>query len=55
MADAVICYGGARPGDGNFADVVAIDAGIIRIIEQRQRRRQKRISEKSFSEPACKS
>jgi hypothetical protein len=39
MADAVICYGGAQPGDTYLlADVVAIDSDILAWLEQRQRK-----------------
>ena len=31
-SELVVYYGGARPGDGNFADVVAIDADILEVI-----------------------
>jgi hypothetical protein len=30
--EAVITYGGAKPGDANFADIVAIDSDIISLL-----------------------
>ena len=47
--DAVICYGGAQRDDGNFADIVAMDADIVRWLEQRERRRSK----SRTTEPEC--
>jgi hypothetical protein len=45
---SVICYGGAQPSDGNFADVVAVDHEIIRVIERRQREQHRfKISKRS--------
>jgi hypothetical protein len=37
------CYGNAEPGDRHLlAEVVAVDGGIVRVIERRERRRQQR-------------
>jgi hypothetical protein len=38
--ELVVCYGGAQPGDDNFADIVAIDADIVAVIAERERRRR---------------
>ena len=37
MSDSedVICYGGARPSDNNFADIVAVDAEILGVVAPR--------------------
>jgi hypothetical protein len=40
-AELVICYGGAKPGDYNFADIVALDADILEVIAEREHRRKK--------------
>lgn len=41
--DAVICYGNADPGDTHlFARVVAVDDGIVRWLERRERRKRSR-------------
>ena len=37
----VIYYGGASPGDGNFADIVAIDGEIVEVLAERERRKKK--------------
>ena len=37
----VVYYGGAKPGDDNFADVVAIDAEILEVLAEREQRRRK--------------
>lgn len=36
----VAYYGGAKPGDGNYAEVVAVDADIIEVLAERERRRK---------------
>ena len=28
-AEGRLCYGGAKPGDGNYADVFAVDSDIV--------------------------
>ena len=38
----VVYYGGAQPGDDNFADIVAVDADILEVIAERERQRKKR-------------
>jgi hypothetical protein len=40
--DTVITYGGAKPGDGNFADVFAVDDDILEVIAERERRRKEK-------------
>jgi hypothetical protein len=35
-SELVVYYGGAQPGDDNFADVVAIDEGIYAVIAERR-------------------
>jgi hypothetical protein len=40
--DTIIAYGGAKPGDGNFADVLAIDGDIVEVIAERERRRKEK-------------
>ena len=37
----VVYYGGASPGDGNFADIVAIDGEIVEVLAERERRKKK--------------
>lgn len=38
----VVYYGGAEPGDNNYADIVAVDAEIIEVLVERERRRKER-------------
>ena len=42
-ADELLIYhGGAKPGDQSFTDIVAIDADILQVLTERERRRWKR-------------
>lgn len=38
--EVVICFGGATPGDQNFATIVAVDNEIFDFLRQRERRRR---------------
>jgi hypothetical protein len=53
----ITCGGNAKPDDTHLAvTIVAIDADIIRVLEQRQRRRSKKrtVAATVITEPACK-
>jgi hypothetical protein len=51
VAEALIAHGGAAIADRHLlAAVIAVDDGIIRVIERRERRRQRRTK---IEEPAC--
>jgi hypothetical protein len=52
-AELVVYYGGARPGDDNYAEIVAVDADIVHVLALRERRAKFLKRENLKTERAC--